>query len=130
MKKLVTFFMILIAFLSTQCTSSDNNSNQANRIITQEMLDEKKAEVLAFITNSSCTGSCNYIAFGSKPCGGPREYLLFSSSVSQGPLVDLVAEYNEMERQFNIQTNAVSDCMMVLPPTSVECVNGNCVIIN
>jgi hypothetical protein len=130
MKKLVTFFMISIAFLSTQCTSSDNNSNQVNRMITQEMLDEKKAEVLAFINNSTCTGSCNYIAFGSKPCGGPREYLLFSSSVSQGPLVDLVAEYNEMEHQFNIQTNAVSDCMMVLPPASVECVNGNCVIIN
>jgi hypothetical protein len=130
MKKLFALFMISIVFLSVQCSSSDTNSNQVNRIITQEMLDAKKAEVLALINNSSCTGSCNYIAFGSKPCGGPREYLLFSSSVNQASLVDLVTEYNEMEHQFNIQTNAISDCAFVLPPTTVECVNGTCVVIN
>jgi hypothetical protein len=130
MKNLFTFFMISIAFLSAQCTSSDNNTNQVNRMITQEMLDVKKAEVLALINNSSCSGSCNYIAFGRKPCGGPREYLLFSSTVNLAQLESLVEEYNEMEHQFNILTNAISDCAVVLPPTTVECVNGTCVVIN
>lgn len=126
MRKTVTFLMISIAFLLTQCSSSDNSSET----ITQEMLNVKKAEVLAFINNSSCSGTCNYIAFGSKPCGGPREYLLFSTSIDQTQLIDLVIEYNEMDRQYNIQTGAVSDCMFVHPPTSVGCVNGNCVILN
>lgn len=126
MRKMVTFLMISIAFLLTQCSSSDNSSET----ITQEMLNAKKAEVLALINNSSCSGSCNYIAFGSKPCGGPREYLLFSSSIDQTQLIDLVIEYNEMDRQYNIQTGAISDCMVVQPPTSVGCVNGNCVILN
>lgn len=130
MKQLFFFFVLLFALLSTRCTSSDQNTNSENRMITQEMLDEKKAEVLALINNSSCTGSCNYIAFGSKPCGGPREYLLFSSAVNQSLLVNLVTEYNEMEHQFNLQTNAISDCMVVLPPTNIECVNGSCVVIN
>ena len=130
MKNLFSFFMFSIAFLFAQCSSSDNNSNQQNRTITQEMLDAKKAEIMILINNTSCSGSCNSIAFGSKPCGGPREYLLFSSSINLAQLEELVNEYNEMEHQFNIQTNAISDCAVVLPPNTVECVNGNCMITN
>jgi hypothetical protein len=128
MKKLITLLVLIVVALSIQCSSSDNS--QSNDIITQQMLDAKKAEVMTLINNSSCTGSCNYIAFGSKPCGGPREYLLFSNAVNLVQLQLLVTQYNEMEHQFNIQTNAVSDCAMVLPPNTVECVNGTCVIIN
>jgi hypothetical protein len=128
MKKLIILLVLIIVALSFQCSSSDNS--QSNDIITQQMLDAKKAEVMTLINNSLCTGSCSYIAFGSKPCGGPREYLLFSSAVNLAQLEDLVTEYNEMEHQFNIQTNAVSDCAMVLPPNTVACVSGTCVIIN
>lgn len=128
MRKLRLPFLVVFVLLLTQCSS--DTSNQTNTIITEEMLASKKAEVVALIANASCTGSCNYIAFGSKPCGGPREYLLFSSAVNLNELEILVNAYNEMEHQFNIQTNAISDCAFVLPPNQVNCVNGNCVIIN
>ncbi|WP_396195454.1 hypothetical protein [Flavobacterium sp.] len=128
MKNILMFCLFAVSFLSVQCTNSDNN--QENNTITQEMLDAKKAEVMTLINNASCTGACNYIAFGSKPCGGPKEYLLFSSAVNLTQLEDLVAEYNEMEHQFNIQTNAISDCAVVLPPNTVACVDGSCRIIN
>ena len=128
MKNILMFCLLAVSFLSVQCTNSDNN--QENNTITQEMLDAKKAEVMTLINNASCAGACNYIAFGSKPCGGPKEYLLFSSAVNLAQLEDLVAEYNEMEHQFNIQTNAVSDCAAVLPPSTIECVDGSCIIIN
>ncbi len=128
MKKLITLLVLIFVTLSFQCSSSDNS--QSSEIITQQMLDAKKAEIMTLINNSSCSGSCNYIAFGSKPCGGPREYLLFSNAVNIGQLQLLVTQYNEMEHQFNVQTNAISDCAMVLPPNTVECVNGTCVIIN
>jgi hypothetical protein len=73
---------------------------------------------------------CNYIAFGSKPCGGPLSYLVFSNSVNLNKLQEMVKNYNEMNKQYNIQTNAISDCMVVLPPTEIKCVNGVCTIIN
>lgn len=130
MKKMYPFLMFCVAFLYIQCTGSDTNSKPENRIITQGMLEAKKAEVLNLINKSSCSGSCNAIAFGRKPCGGPRTYLPFSSSVNLAQLEKLVAEYNEMEHQFNIQTNAASDCAFVLPPNTIKCVNGTCVIIN
>ena len=128
MKKLITLLVLFAVALSFQCTSSDNS--QSSDLITQEMLDAKKAEVMTLINNSLCSGSCNYIAFGSKPCGGPREYLLFSNTINLEQLQLLVTQYNEMEHQFNVQTNAVSDCARVLPPKTVECVNGTCVIIS
>ncbi|MBP6557823.1 MAG: hypothetical protein KA213_05605 [Flavobacterium sp.] len=130
MKNLFKIFILVVTITTIQCTNSENNSDSTDSDVTQQMLDEKKAEILALINNSSCAGSCNYIAFGSKPCGGPREYLLFSSTVNLTQLQQMVSEYNEMDNQFNIKTNAISDCAVVQPPNTVECVNGNCVIIN
>ncbi len=128
MKNYLTLCLLFVSFLCVNCSNSDSNQN--SNVITQDMLDAKKAEIMILINNAACTGACNYIAFGSKPCGGPKEYLLFSSTVNLVQLQDLVAEYNEMEHQFNIQTNAVSDCALVLPPNTIECVDGSCMIIN
>jgi hypothetical protein len=128
MKNNLIFCLLAFSFLAVNCSNSD--TNQESNVITQEMLDTKKAEVMSLINSATCTGACNYIAFGSKPCGGPKEYLLFSSAVNLAQLEDLVTEYNEMEHQFNIQTNAISDCAVVLPPNNIECIDGSCVIIN
>ncbi|MEM0542200.1 hypothetical protein WFZ85_06205 [Flavobacterium sp. j3] len=123
MKKIVFLLYVLVLI---SCTNNDSSSDE----ITQEQLVQKKQEILNYINSFECTGSCNYIAFGSKPCGGPREYLVFPSTVDFFVINDLVTEYNEMDNLFNIQTGAVSDCMLVTPPTNLDCVNGDCVILN
>lgn len=123
MKKIVFLIYVLVLI---SCTNNDSSSDE----ITQEQLVQKKQEILNYINSFECTGSCNYIAFGSKPCGGPREYLVFPSTVDFFVINDLVTEYNEMDNLFNIQTGAVSDCMLVTPPTNLDCVNGDCVILN
>lgn len=128
--------ILLLALFSIQCSKSNSKSNPKSdsklpsKVITESELNTKKIEIVNFINSLDCSGSCNFIAFGSKACGGPKEYLLFSSKINQPQLEKMVAEYNEMERQFNIQTNAVSDCAMLMPPNKIECVNGKCVIIN
>ena len=125
------FFKILALSLilqSFQCTDSNDSSN----LITSAQLETKKQEIQTYINSFSCSESvgCNYIAFGSKPCGGPRTYLVFSNSVNLTHLKDLVTKYNEMDNLYNIQTNAVSDCMYLSPPQEVKCVNGVCTILN
>lgn len=124
MKKL-SLLLFYISFLSISC--SDGNSNS---VIKKEILQEKKQNILKYINSFDCSGSCNYIAFGSKPCGGPREYLLYSSTVNESILQEMVNEYNLLDQQYNILTNAISDCALVLPPNLVECQNGDCKIIN
>ena len=125
------FFKILALSLllqSFQCTDSNDSSD----LITSAKLEIKKQEIQTYINSFSCSESvgCNYIAFGSKPCGGPLSYLVFSNSVNLTKLQEMVKNYNEMNKQYNIQTNAISDCMVVLPPTEIKCVNGVCTIVN
>jgi len=122
--------LLLIAcaflFLSMQC-DDDNNTGT-----TQDMLDNKKQEIVSYINSFSCgeNSNCNYIAFGAKPCGGPREYLVFSSNVDLAALQTMVDEYYAMDNAYNIKTNAVSDCLLVGPPSNIGCTNNICTIIN
>jgi hypothetical protein len=122
--KILALSMLLQSF---QCT----NTNESFDLISSAQLETKKQEIQNYINSFSCSESvgCSYIAFGSKPCGGPWTYLVFSNSVNLTKVQEMVKDYNEMNRLYNIQTNAISDCSLPLPPTEVKCVNGVCTII-
>lgn len=125
------FFKILLLSIllqSFQCTDANNVSDN----VTSAQLETKKQEIQNYIKSFGCSESagCSFIAFGTKPCGGPWSYLVFSNSVNLTKLEEMVKDYNEMNKLYNIQTGAVSDCMFVSPPTEVKCVNGVCTIIN
>ncbi len=124
------FFKILLLSIllqSFQCS----DSNESSDLITSTQLETKKQEIQNYINSFSCSDSvgCSFIAFGTKPCGGPWSYLVYSNSVDLVKLQEMVKNYNEMNQLYNNQTNAVSDCMAVQPPTEVKCVNGICTII-
>ena len=127
MKALIKILLFSFILLSINCTSKQDDSS-----ITLEQLEAKKTAIENYINSFSCSESlgCNYIAFGSKPCGGPRTYLVFSNTINLPQLQTMVTEYNEMDHLRNIQTNAVSDCSVPLPPNEIGCVNGVCTIIN
>lgn len=127
MKWFLKILALSLMLQSFQCSDSEDSSGD----ITSAQLGTKKQEIQNYINGFSCSESvgCGFIAFGSKPCGGPRTYLLFSNSVNLTKLQEMVKTYNEMDERFNIQTGAVSDCMFVSPPTEVKCVNGICTII-
>lgn len=127
MRKIISFVLVLTLLQSFQC----ENDNQ-NDVITEEMLNNKRTEITNYIGQFTCsaTSSCNFIPLGSKPCGGPREYLVYSENVNQNELEQLVSEYYTMDSIRNIQTNAISDCSVVMPPENIDCVNGVCTIMN
>jgi hypothetical protein len=127
MKRFFKIVLLAIVLQSFQCS----DSNESDDSITASQLETKKQEIQNYINSFSCSESlgCGFIAFGSKPCGGPWSYLVFPNSVNLPKLQEMVKAYNEMNRLYNIQTNAVSDCMVVAPPTEVKCVNGVCTII-
>jgi hypothetical protein len=127
MKVLIKILLFSFILLSINCTSKQDDSS-----ITLEQLEAKKTVIENYINTFSCSESlgCNYIAFGSKPCGGPRKYLVFSNTINLPQLQTMVTEYNEMDHLRNVQTNAISDCSVPLPPNDIACVNGVCTIIN
>ena len=128
MKALINIVLFSFILLCFSCTSKQSDSDS----ITLEQLEAKKTAIENYINTFSCSESlgCNYIAFGSKPCGGPRTYLVFSNTINLPQLQTMVTEYNEMDHLRNIQTNAVSDCSVPSPPNEIGCVNGVCMIIN
>lgn len=128
MKHLIKLLAIFLLLQSFQCEKDEENRDIKSK---QEQLVQEKQIILDYIATFPCDASvgCDFLAFGSKPCGGPWEYLVFSNAVDLNYLTTKVNNYNELENQYNIETGAVSDCMAVLPPEEVGCVNGVCAII-
>jgi hypothetical protein len=127
MKKIIIVLGILMLMQSFQC--DDHAGSNDNSLAVE--LQAKKLEIQNYINSIPCNeaSGCSSMAFGSKPCGGPWEYLVFSNDVDLEWLTEKVEAYNELQNQFNIQTNAVSDCMMVMPPENLGCVNNQCGVL-
>ncbi len=92
-------------------------------------LEMMKAEILDFIGEPSCSqvSECAAIAFGSKPCGGPWTYLVYSkTTVDAEDLQDMVDEYNAFNDIVNRRHRIWSNCAFVGAPT-LECVEMLCV---
>jgi hypothetical protein len=92
-------------------------------------LNSLKEEIELLVDSGVCSenSDCEYIAFGSKACGGPKAYLAFGTSINVELLQQKVATYNALETAFNQKWGIISDCAYLLPPTSVQCINGKCV---
>ena len=130
MKNVLKLFAIVFLFQSFQC--EEDNDNNRNKEAQFQTLQNDKQEILDYIASIACdaTSGCDFIAFGSKPCGGPWEYLVYSNAVDQSHLTEMVNAYNELEHAYNIEFEIFSDCAVVNPPQQVDCRDGICTIIN
>lgn len=92
-------------------------------------LEKQLAGILSVIKAGSCSesGECSFLAYGSKACGGPQGYLLFSNQVDVEALTKMVEKYNKIEDAYNKKFGIISDCMIATPPEKLECVNGKCI---
>lgn len=129
MKKFLPLvFIVCLTLVAFQCDEDEKPLTQEEE---QTKLNLLKTEIETLAGTSTCTddAACKFIAFGSKPCGGPWSYLVYSTSIDTDKLENLVAEYNLYEKDFNTNWGIASDCAFVLPPTSVECQNNICVAI-
>ncbi len=94
-----------------------------------ECLDEMHADILALVEDANCPDStrCRYIPLGSKPCGGPWEFLVYcSTEVDSIHLAELVHEYNQYEDELNRKYDRDSDCSVPLEP-QIGFLGGHCV---
>lgn len=60
---------------------------------------------------------CRMVPLGAKACGGPQDYLIYSTAMSdERKLQELARQYAEAEEKYNRVTGAVSTCSYVMPP--------------
>ncbi len=119
------YLLVFLTFLAIDCSNADD-------IVSQEV--EKKAletlakEIKTLADASICSSefTCDYVGFGSKPCGGNWEYLVYSNSIDVVDFLAKVKTYNELEKKYNAKYSIMSDCMAVSPPNKIICENGKC----
>jgi hypothetical protein len=91
-----------------------------------------RASITQQIGTASCTSPsvCRTLPLGVKPCGGPRQFLVYSlSSTDSVRLAADAARYNEAEAQKNRDKGMVSDCSVLMAP-KVNCVSGKCAAVS
>jgi len=131
MKKSISKFILVplcLLLFSTQCEDDIPLLTQENE---QQELAALKAEIENLASTSVCgdTFECKFIAFGSKPCGGPWSYLVYSTSIDTEELENMVEGYNRKEAIYNAKWGIASDCAVNNPPVSLICENNACVAV-
>lgn len=131
MKKTILLLGFMSMFMLITAMQCDEDDSPAPCQQTLQTLTEYKASIQSLAATSVCNDNfeCRYIAFGSKPCGGPWEFLVYSTSIDTLQLMTFVTDYNQLEANYNLICNAVSDCSTPQPPTSFSCENNLCIPI-
>ncbi len=96
----------------------------------EEALETLHQQILALIGEPRCENivHCRLLALGSKPCGGPSEYLAYSSIVGRRDVLEAKAyEYGFLQEEVNRSRGAVGTCDVLAQPR-VACVNGRCTL--
>ena len=65
-----------------------------------------------------------FIAYGSKACGGPQGYIAYSMQIDVEKFKQMVSDYTQAEKDFNINYQITSDCKGEISPNGVVCKDG------
>lgn len=124
--------MLGALLLAAACAAPAPSATKADSDLSVPELRERMmqldGEVKAMIGDAACASDseCDVVGYGVKGCGGPVAYLPFSTRVSDiGLLGKKVEEFNTTAREFNRQTQLVSNCALTTRP-DVGCVQRQC----
>lgn len=138
---MVRYFAVLVLVLSAGIPAFDvwnllSPSVSTTRLNAAQQNDSERLKELGRIIEQEIgtpaanePSQCKLIAFGSKPCGGPARYLVYSTAkTNETRLKQLVDEFNQLAKKINEERKILSDCMFVSEP-KVELVDGVCRIL-
>jgi len=106
---------------------ADENSQKYD----QAQLDKIKASIETEISKEKCVDAneWTFAPMGAKACGGPQSYVAYPKN-QEATILPKINDYTEKVKAFNQKYNIMSDCMMIMPPTSIKCVNGKAELVN
>ena len=100
--------------------------------VSQETLNSLRADISAIEKNNECDSNtqCKVIAAGSRACGGPSHYMLYSTKTTTDETAKAVADkLTKYESLYNAQTGMQSICAMLTKPAT-QCINNKCVTLS
>ena len=135
-------FLFAIATLSFSCKPTiipDNlpkplperpkeNPDKGNMTLQEaQEMENLTSEIFAISKSEKCTNGSDWksVGLGVKACGGPVSYIAYSSKIDEANFLEKVNLYNQKSTEYNKKYNLISDCMLVMPPEKIECINGS-----
>ena len=100
------------------------------KITREQIASVTKALTAAVQLENQCTTSadCATAAVGSRACGGPNSYVVYSTMSSNAENIRSLAQLTtRLEQQYNQENSIMSICSMVMPPTAVCDQSSKCV---
>ncbi|MET3530271.1 hypothetical protein DRF59_07620 [Chryseobacterium flavum] len=104
---------------------SERPADEESQKYDQAQLDRIKASIESEVSGEKCTDASEwtFAPMGVKSCGGPQLYIAYPKKI-ENSILPRINEYTDKVRVFNEKYNIMSDCMVIMPPTSLKCVNG------
>lgn len=134
MKKTLTLAVLVLSLTgcATVPANKDSLTTQLDGPLAQLQLDTRQLQLrLERLTeNKECEqdNQCKVIGVGARPCGGPDQYLIYSTQHTDEKMLSYTNErYQKLKKQQNEKLGLMSTCQMLLPPVSA-CVAKTCVI--
>lgn len=94
-----------------------------------EAAADLRARIAAMTVNARCNNivNCRVIGLGSRPCGGPEEYLAYSIwDTKVDEIGSLAAEYKFLREELHSTSGQAGSCEVLAEP-AINCVNARCV---
>lgn len=136
MKKTLTLSVLVLSLAGCETVPADKDSlaTQLDGPLAQLQLDTRQLQLrLERLTeNKECQqdNQCKVIGVGARPCGGPDQYLLYSTLHTDEKMLSYTNDrYQKLKKQQNEKLGLMSTCQMLMPPVSA-CIENKCAIGN
>ncbi|CAI3798938.1 hypothetical protein [Rheinheimera sp. MM224] len=136
MKKTLTLSLLVLSLTgcATVPADKDNLATQLDGPLAQLQLDTRQLQLrLERLTeNKECQqdNQCKVIGVGARPCGGPDQYLLYSTLHTDEKMLSYTNDrYQKLKKQQNEKLGLMSTCQMLMPPVSA-CIENKCALGN
>ncbi|TDP01339.1 hypothetical protein [Flavobacterium sp. 245] len=131
--KNLSFILATLCLIFISCSNdrADDNNSKENDI---KQLEKMYQEIvtLSKVNSETCTDSkeWDFTAIGSKACGGPENFIIYSKKINTADFLAKVKAYTDARAAFNVKWNIFSTCDIILPPAGVGCVDGKPVFMH
>jgi hypothetical protein len=131
MKNILLILFTFIGVLTISFASKAQSKSNKRQIQHQKALEKHYKDIVEMADNKTCV-NVNDFAFapiGAKPCGGPKNYIIYSKKIDTKKFLELLGKYNTAEFNYNQIWGLQSDCNVVPEPINIKCVDGKPVLV-
>ena len=89
-----------------------------------------RGEIAQLVGDAPCSNvvNCRVIGLGARPCGGPEEYVAYSTWTRRDDIEAKATEYTFLREELLAQRREAGACV-ALPEPKVACVNRRCIAV-